>query len=89
MFAVATTLLCSGQHRGYVNPGVHGPHAFLFIHFKGSGSLQTSLGESLNLIKISLFKKSPNSCFYSGWLQSETLSLGHSYKDFLHFFGSH
>lgn len=79
--------------QGYVNPDIHGTHAFLLIHFKGSGSSQTSLGGSLSLIKISWFKKkhtqNPNSCFYSGWLRRETLSLGHSYKDFLHLFGSH
>lgn len=85
------TWICSGpaQRNGYVNLGIHVTHAFLLIHFKGSGSSWTSLGEKFDPYQDEPVQKNLNSCFYSGWLQSETLSLGHSYKDFLHLFGSH
>lgn len=37
VLATAMTHLCSGQPKGYVNPGIQETHAFLLIHFRGSG----------------------------------------------------
>ena len=53
---------------------------FYSFDSKGVAVHRPLLGKRLNLIKISWFKKNLNSCFYSGWPQSETLSFGTQFK---------